>query len=155
MVEKSSQLGSGQQPVQRTEMIDPADLDEEEPEVGDEGHADHMCMPVEHVGVMNINNKPMMPRISPQYLFEPKGDNEIPMSIRASVFEDLRQFNLDLSFKRKDTTIYAKNKEEFKTVGLDDFEAKLVIGRGSFGKVFLVQHRRNKTIYAMKTLRKD
>jgi len=30
-----------------------------------------------------------------------------------------------------------------------------VIGQGSFGKVFLVQLKKNKKIYAMKTLRKD
>ena len=38
---------------------------------------------------------------------------------------------------------------------LSDFEIKKVIGRGSFGKVFLVQKRGSSEIYAMKSLRKD
>ena len=40
-------------------------------------------------------------------------------------------------------------------VTLSDFEIKSVIGRGSFGKVFLVQKRGSNNVYAMKSLRKD
>ena len=36
-----------------------------------------------------------------------------------------------------------------------DFVIKSVIGRGSFGKVFLVQKKDTKKVYAMKSLRKD
>ena len=38
---------------------------------------------------------------------------------------------------------------------LKDFIIKSVIGRGSFGKVFLVQKKDTKAVYAMKSLRKD
>ena len=38
---------------------------------------------------------------------------------------------------------------------LNDFEIKKVIGRGSFGKVFLVQKIGENEVYAMKSLRKD
>lgn len=38
---------------------------------------------------------------------------------------------------------------------LGDFEIKKVIGRGSFGKVFLVQKKDTGEVFAMKTLRKD
>lgn len=38
---------------------------------------------------------------------------------------------------------------------LQDFQIKKVIGRGSFGKVFLVQQAGSKEVYAMKSLRKD
>jgi serine/threonine protein kinase len=41
------------------------------------------------------------------------------------------------------------------TVTLQDFQIKKVIGRGSFGKVFLVQKAGTKEVYAMKSLRKD
>ena len=40
-------------------------------------------------------------------------------------------------------------------VTLSDFVIKSVIGRGSFGKVFLVQKRGSSEVYAMKSLRKD
>lgn len=40
-------------------------------------------------------------------------------------------------------------------VTLSDFVIKSVIGRGSFGKVFLVQKRGTNDVYAMKSLRKD
>ena len=41
-------------------------------------------------------------------------------------------------------------------VSLSDFVIKKVIGRGSFGKVFLVQKKGiNGEVYAMKSLRKD
>jgi serine/threonine protein kinase len=38
---------------------------------------------------------------------------------------------------------------------LQDFVIKKVIGRGSFGKVFLVEKKITKEVYAMKSLRKD
>ncbi|OMJ68879.1 hypothetical protein SteCoe_33533 [Stentor coeruleus] len=40
-------------------------------------------------------------------------------------------------------------------VGPLDFEILQVLGKGSFGEVFLVQKRDQKTLYAMKVLRKD
>lgn len=40
-------------------------------------------------------------------------------------------------------------------VSLQDFIIKSVIGRGSFGKVFLVQKRDTNMVFAMKSLRKD
>lgn len=38
---------------------------------------------------------------------------------------------------------------------MDSFEVKKVIGKGSFGKVFLVQKKDTKAVFAMKSLRKD
>jgi len=37
----------------------------------------------------------------------------------------------------------------------NDFDYKKVIGRGSFGKVYLVRHKETGLPYAMKILRKD
>ena len=42
-----------------------------------------------------------------------------------------------------------------KKVSLDDFIRLKVIGRGSFGKVYLVRHRDTGLCYAMKILKKD
>jgi serine/threonine protein kinase len=38
---------------------------------------------------------------------------------------------------------------------MNDFKILKVLGKGSFGKVFLVEKRNNSVIYAMKSLRKD
>ena len=40
-------------------------------------------------------------------------------------------------------------------INLKDFEIKKMIGKGTFGKVYLVQCRKNKQFYAMKCIRKD
>ena len=40
-------------------------------------------------------------------------------------------------------------------VSLSDFQIKSVVGRGTFGKVFLVQKKDTGEVYAMKSLRKD
>lgn len=38
---------------------------------------------------------------------------------------------------------------------LSDFEIVKVVGKGTFGKVFLVQKKDSKEVFAMKSLRKD
>jgi len=46
-------------------------------------------------------------------------------------------------------------KEENEDAALEDFKIVKMVGKGTFGKVFLVQHYANKKFYAMKTIRKD
>lgn len=59
----------------------------------------------------------------------------------------------DEGLSGKDTMIaYTKTGE---TVTLADFDIKGVIGRGTFGKVFLAELKKTKTLYAIKSLRKD
>ena len=48
-----------------------------------------------------------------------------------------------------------KNAKDTDPVELKDFKLVSVIGRGSFGKVFLVEKISDKQVYAMKSLRKD
>lgn len=55
----------------------------------------------------------------------------------------------------RSTTIYASGEESKNQVNLDDFKILKVIGRGSFGKVMLVEKKDTGNIYAMKSLRKD
>jgi serine/threonine protein kinase len=38
---------------------------------------------------------------------------------------------------------------------MDDFELKMVIGRGTFGKVFLAKLKGEDKLYAIKSIRKD
>ncbi|CAD8044860.1 unnamed protein product [Paramecium primaurelia] len=48
-----------------------------------------------------------------------------------------------------------KLNDQLNLVCLEDFIFNKVVGRGSFGKVMLVQHKMTKQYYAMKILRKD
>ena len=56
--------------------------------------------------------------------------------------------------KRKIGTIFSNHKT-IKNVGVDDFKLIKVIGRGSYGKVCLVQFKQTNDLYAMKSLKKD
>ena len=56
--------------------------------------------------------------------------------------------------KRKVGTIFSTHKT-IKNVGVDDFKLIKVIGRGSYGKVCLVQFKQTNDLYAMKSLKKD
>lgn len=51
--------------------------------------------------------------------------------------------------------IFARNQAEKTTVKLEDFIIMKMVGKGTFGKVFLVQNMHTKKIYAMKCIRKD
>lgn len=45
--------------------------------------------------------------------------------------------------------------EPQKKISKSDFDFKKVIGRGSFGKVYLVRKKGTQQVFAMKTLNKD
>ncbi|KAI8391383.1 kinase-like domain-containing protein [Radiomyces spectabilis] len=49
---------------------------------------------------------------------------------------------------------FVSSKAHVKKVGPEDFEHVCVLGRGAFGKVFLVKHRASRSLYAMKVLKK-
>lgn len=52
-------------------------------------------------------------------------------------------------------TKLVKNKTGQKEITFNDFNFLMVIGRGTFGKVFLVELIENKKLYAVKSIRKD
>ena len=56
--------------------------------------------------------------------------------------------------KKKIGTLFSKHRT-IKNVGVDDFKLIKVIGRGSYGKVCLVQFKQTNDLYAMKSLKKD
>jgi serum/glucocorticoid-regulated kinase 2 len=71
----------------------------------------------------------------------------------SSGFDEISQWNNEVLNSRSDS-IFIKNKGE-KKADLSDFVIKSVIGKGSFGKVFLVQKKQDGRVFAMKSLRKD
>ena len=70
---------------------------------------------------------------------------ELPMEIET----DLPNFH-----RTKSHSLYQKNKTE-KNIMLDEFKVLKVIGKGSYGRVYLVEMISTNEIYAMKELRKD
>ena len=48
-----------------------------------------------------------------------------------------------------------EDNQAIKEPNLDDFKIKFVIGKGTFGKVFLAEFSLDKKLYAIKVIRKD
>lgn len=73
-------------------------------------------------------------------------------------FDQLLDANPEISKERasmrmQSESIFKKKKNVEAT--LSDFEIKKRIGEGTFGKVFLVEHKDTQMLYAMKCIRKD
>ena len=63
---------------------------------------------------------------------------------------------LQSDFGRKSTLVFARKKTaDQKEVSLEDFEIVSVLGRGTFGKVYLGNLKMTNTLYAIKAIRKD
>lgn len=90
-------------------------------------------------------------------------DNDEDFDNLVNHFDDLIKSNKGLQ-NRKLTdqdksdlraTKLVKTRTAFKEVTFDDFNFLMVIGRGTFGKVFLVELKENKKLFAVKSIRKD
>lgn len=89
------------------------------------------------------------------------GIKEKALKIWKNINKDFEQFNL---LKREDVkklqAMKAKVEDEKKVafrmpkVGLKDFDVLKLLGRGAFGKVYKVLHKKSRKIFAMKVLRK-
>ena len=91
-------------------------------------------------------------RLFAEDIYEPFDDKSSSgSSTSASSHESDVEFVMKSGAAHRPT--YAKHGDMETTLG--DFEIKKVIGRGSFGKVFLVMKKNDSKVYAMKSLRKD
>ena len=64
-------------------------------------------------------------------------------------------FKKPLSEDKTYETLPTEPRKSLSSVSLNDFNIEKVLGKGSFGKVFLVTKRDTGQVYAMKSLRKD
>ena len=84
-----------------------------------------------------------------------KMDEQYLINTKKFLDENLSELLIDpKSSKKRSGTIFSKH-QTIKNVSLEDFQIMKVIGRGSFGKVCLVQYKKTKELYAMKSLKKD
>jgi len=84
-----------------------------------------------------------------------KMDEQYLINTKKFLDENLSELLIDpKSNKKRSGTIFSKH-QTIKNVSLEDFQIMKVIGRGSFGKVCLVQYKKTKELYAMKSLKKD
>ena len=73
-------------------------------------------------------------------------------------FDQLLDANPEISKERASMKMQSESifkKKRNVEAALSDFEIKKRIGEGTFGKVFLVEHKETQLMYAMKCIRKD
>ena len=90
-------------------------------------------------------------RLKNEDIYEPKSNDDYASS--KGSFGDNSNLSLDDECKNSIAT-FVKDPSQ-KSVSLKDFQIVSVIGRGSFGKVFLVKKKDTQEVFAMKSLRKD
>jgi tRNA A-37 threonylcarbamoyl transferase component Bud32 len=104
---------------------------------------------------------------------DPEQDSVPDMELTITSVDNLQDhfMSLRLGDKNQERRLTKEEREEFRSTTLvkrktkdvveeketlfEDFEILMVIGRGTFGKVFLAELKENKKLYAIKSIRKD
>ena len=70
-------------------------------------------------------------------------------------FEEIKFINDAIyEAKSRSSTLYS-HKSEVEKTKLEDFQTIRIVGKGSYGKVYLVKNQNTGNLYAMKIIRKD
>lgn len=72
--------------------------------------------------------------------------------------KDMKDFKKDELTSRQSVLMFAKKSaltKKHKELSLEDFKILSVLGKGTFGKVYLTQLKEEGTLYAIKAIRKD
>lgn len=80
------------------------------------------------------------------------GDNNVKTD---SDKKKRRRLTNDEANDLRSTTMLKSRSTIKKIITFNDFDFKMVLGRGTFGKVFLVELKENQQLYAVKSIRKD
>jgi len=74
------------------------------------------------------------------------------MSRSSSEYSESENFEVRQSMAGGAAAVFARGEVQ---ASLQDFEIRKMIGKGTFGKVFLVEHCVTRKLFAMKVIRKD
>jgi serine/threonine protein kinase len=87
--------------------------------------------------------------------FEDKGEDDDDEEEEEEDENGVKEPTARQSMRAGGSIIFARNQADKGIVKLEDFIIMKMVGKGTFGKVYLVQHLHKKKIYAMKCIRKD
>jgi len=94
--------------------------------------------------------------IKPQETKKPTGSHDEKSKLLKNKPEQVPEGSAKLSQDAsKDPAMQESAQNKNKKINLSHFDRKRVLGRGSFGKVYLVQKKSNGKLYALKTLKKE
>ena len=93
-------------------------------------------------------------KISTKKFLDDNANSNKKMRTSSKISCDEETIKDDIPIQIKSKTIFSKI-DSIPNANLEDFKILKILGRGAFGKIYLVQHKQNKLYYAMKSIKKE